>query len=314
MTKEPVSFFSDGLRLSANLYRPDGPTGKLPAVVVCPGWGGSKTASAAILAEELVNHGYAALAFDFRGFGESEGPPERLIPTEQVADIRAAAAYLRSQEHVDERRVVALGLLNGASAALQAASEDPGIAAVVPFFPFASGASWMRSVRRYWEWRTLLSEIEADRRLRSRGGASRRVDAELILARGPEKVGDEPDAPSSKQRFLTLESADALISFRPGDHVRHIAPRPVIVVGIVDDLMIPYAEVRRIYRRAREPKVLVALHGISHHELWEPARVGAVVAEVANHLQRLLPPDAPPAIEVVESPPAARVPGDQRVT
>jgi hypothetical protein len=66
--------------------------------------------------------------------------------------------------------------------------------------------------------------------------------------RGPEKIGESHALPA-KQRQLTLESADAIISFRPEYQRQRISPRPVIVVGVREDLMIPFDEVERIYAR-----------------------------------------------------------------
>ena len=47
-------------------------------------------------AEALAQRGYAALAFDHRTFGESEGRPRQFEnPAAKIADIRAAVAALR---------------------------------------------------------------------------------------------------------------------------------------------------------------------------------------------------------------------------
>ena len=68
--QEKLSFFSDGLKLSAVLHVPEGrrPGQKLPAFIVLHGFVGSKDEShAEIQAKMLENMGYAALRFDFEG-------------------------------------------------------------------------------------------------------------------------------------------------------------------------------------------------------------------------------------------------------
>ena len=75
MVRRPVSFFSARLRLDGDLYLPeDVPAGALlPAVIPCSGYTGLKDIHPARFARALVPHGYACLAFDYRGFGASEG-------------------------------------------------------------------------------------------------------------------------------------------------------------------------------------------------------------------------------------------------
>jgi predicted alpha/beta hydrolase len=47
-------------------------------------------------ARVLTEHGYVALTFDYKGWGESEGPRSRLAPYSRVADVQAARNTGRS--------------------------------------------------------------------------------------------------------------------------------------------------------------------------------------------------------------------------
>ena len=67
-------------------------------------------------ARQLAAEGYRALAFDFRGFGRSGG--SRRVD-EIDLDVRAAAAYLRSQ---GARRIVLVGASMGGTASIKAAT------------------------------------------------------------------------------------------------------------------------------------------------------------------------------------------------
>ncbi|HEX2026044.1 MAG TPA: alpha/beta fold hydrolase [Actinomycetota bacterium] len=69
-------------------------------------------------AEVLAGEGFRVLSFDFRGFGDSDGP--RDIP-EAWADVLAAAEELRRR---GARRVVVVGASMGGTAALVAASRS----------------------------------------------------------------------------------------------------------------------------------------------------------------------------------------------
>ena len=76
-------------------------------------------------ARQLAAEGYRALAFDFRGFGRSGG--SRRVD-EIDLDVRAAAAYLRSQ---GARRVVLVGASMGGTASIKTAALGGAEALVV---------------------------------------------------------------------------------------------------------------------------------------------------------------------------------------
>jgi pimeloyl-ACP methyl ester carboxylesterase len=72
-----VDIFSEGVRMGGYVLHPAATAGeRLPAVVLSHGWGGT----AALLrpeAERFARAGYFVLAFDYRGWGESDGRPVR---------------------------------------------------------------------------------------------------------------------------------------------------------------------------------------------------------------------------------------------
>lgn len=287
---QAVTFSSQGLKLAGTLYVPARPgSSPVPAVVAGAGWGGTKDRGLVQFATRLVESGFAVLAIDYRGYGDSEGDRNRLYPLEQTADLRSAVAFLRGREGIDRDRVAVLGVLTSAAAALQAASEDLGIRAVVGFFPFGDGERWMRSLRRGWEWREFLKRIEADRISRSLTGVSALVDPNEILIRDPEGVEREERSRAATQARrdwkLGLDSADAILAFKPEDHIHRIPPRSVMLVAVEQDTLMPYEEVERLYAKLSEPKRLVTLRGIRHHDIYEPQRLTAVMTDVANFLQ-----------------------------
>ncbi len=89
----PVSFMSDGLRLAGNLHLPEGyqEGERVPAFIVLHGFIGSKDDShAELMARMFRDWGYAALRFDFRGCGQSEGERGYVLCHDQVADAKNA--------------------------------------------------------------------------------------------------------------------------------------------------------------------------------------------------------------------------------
>ena len=83
--RRDVKIFSDGTRMAGHLYLPKDrkPEEKLPAVVICNGTGGVKEGIGARLGPILAQHGYAALAFDYRGWGASESQLMAVEPQPQ---------------------------------------------------------------------------------------------------------------------------------------------------------------------------------------------------------------------------------------
>jgi len=75
--EERVTFVSEGLKLAGVLHLPDdgrGPRERRPAFLVLHGFGSNKdSGGSTTTAKMLAGFGYAALRFDMRGCGQSEG-------------------------------------------------------------------------------------------------------------------------------------------------------------------------------------------------------------------------------------------------
>lgn len=126
---EPVTFASGDLTLEGLFHRPQ--AAPHPAVVVChphPLYGGDMHNSVVTaVCQALVEAGIAALRFNFRGVGRSQGRFGDGVG--ERADAIAALAHLRQIEGVDPAKVGIVGYSFGAAVALVAADER--VAAVV---------------------------------------------------------------------------------------------------------------------------------------------------------------------------------------
>lgn len=91
--------------------------------------------------------GYAVLAFDARGHGQSQGETNAL-GWRGARDIAGAVAFLQRQPGVDPRRIAALGLSMGAEEALRAAASGIPLSAVVA--EGAGASTHRRSARIPW--------------------------------------------------------------------------------------------------------------------------------------------------------------------
>jgi alpha-beta hydrolase superfamily lysophospholipase len=135
MRREDTEFRSGDETCAAWLYRPDGeaPT---PIVVMAHGLTGTRRDGLGPFAERFAAAGIAALVFDHRGFGDSEGEPDLFEPKRQLVDWRAAIAFARSLSGIDPERVATFGSSMGGGNALAAAAGDPGVAAAISQVPF----------------------------------------------------------------------------------------------------------------------------------------------------------------------------------
>ena len=138
MAEIPVIFHSQGVPLVGRFVRnTDSLHDRQPAVIVMGSWLTVKEQMAALYARRLADAGYTAFIFDFAGFGESEGDPRQAeIPGRKIADIVAAAEFLRTVALVDPERIGILAICASAQYSLQALARG------APVRSFASVAGW----------------------------------------------------------------------------------------------------------------------------------------------------------------------------
>ena len=133
--RREVTFQSGSLKLEGLLHLPEGGSSAapVPGVVVVhphPQYGGDMyNGVVQAVCEATLSVGAAALRFNFRGVGGSEGAFDNSIGEQQ--DVGAALDYLRSLPEVDAGCVALCGYSFGAMVAVRYAHERTDLAAVV---------------------------------------------------------------------------------------------------------------------------------------------------------------------------------------
>lgn len=293
---QKISFYSDGHRLDGLLYTPEALAAgeRRAAVVLCVGYTYLKSLAMPDIAKALTAAGYVCLIFDYRGFGDSEGPRWRLIPGEQISDVRAALTCVADQPHVDAGRVALLGLSLGGSNAIAAGALDPRVGAVVAIEAVGDGERWLRSLRRHWEWVDFQARLAEDRSARVRTGESARVDPLEIVVPDPASraflEGVYREFPQMKCE-LPLETAEALAEFRPEALVDRIAPRPLLLIHGAADRLVPPDESRGLFARARDSRQLEIIPGMGHFDWLTAGSPGfrRVTDTATRFLREVLP-------------------------
>ena len=291
----PAAFYADGYRLAADLYLPAdrGAGERLPAIVLCHGFGGLRGFWFPDFARFFASGGYAVLAFDHRGIGDSEGPRLSLDPFGQVADIRAALSFLETRDEVAADRMGLYGISYGGGNAVYAAAVDPRVTATVGVVGYGDGARWMKSLRREWEWVAFKKRLAEDHRRRVLTGQGGLADTSEILIRDPEAEEHEHEARARDPKRITritLESAEKILEFKPEAVVRNIAPRPLFLIGVADDTLVPAEETLSLHAKAGEPKTLFMFPPIGHHAIYYgaelPRLLGMARDWLDTHLRR----------------------------
>lgn len=273
MTAQPLPFFSSGLRLDADLHLPDddGEKRPYPVVVVCSGYQGQKVIHPERFARALNPLGYAVLAFDYRGFGQSEGERGRLVPQEWVEDVRAAVDRLQTVDEVDDTRLALVGWGLGGGVVVVEAADDTRVRAVACLNGIADGARSTRNMHDEQSWESLLRRVEADRVKRSSAGRSEVADPWDIVRldlddRTDDYVGAELYRAPGFGTGVTLESADFLLRFSPEQFVSRVSPRPLLIVHGAENELYKPVEAWSLYEKAGQPKRLELLEGHGHTE------------------------------------------------
>jgi dipeptidyl aminopeptidase/acylaminoacyl peptidase len=139
---EPITYTSEGLKITGTLTRPKG-DGPFPLVLVNHG-GFDPATTMNTFCSGLARLNCVAIASDYRGVGKSEG--KRELAKGEVTDVLSAIDYAATLPYVDTQRVAALGFSHGGCISLLAAARDPRIKCVVDYV----GPTDMAEVYQYW--------------------------------------------------------------------------------------------------------------------------------------------------------------------
>jgi pimeloyl-ACP methyl ester carboxylesterase len=113
--------------LAAHFYPPQGKS-PFPAVMLCHGITSCKD-NYTDIAEFLQTEGFAVLAYDCRGHGESGGA----LDGHAWQDVGTVLEYLQTRPDVDSDRIALVGSSMGAHNGLRAAAEYPAVRTLVVF-------------------------------------------------------------------------------------------------------------------------------------------------------------------------------------
>jgi uncharacterized protein len=291
--REDITFSSGGTPCAAWLYRPDDVPNP-PIVVLAHGFAAFRELRLDAYAERFAQAGYAALVFDYRYWGASEGEPRRILDIKaQQADWRNAIAYARSLDGVDTTRVVGWGSSFGGGHVLELAAADHALAAAIVQVPHVTGPASAFSQSPKLVSRLIIAGIR-DQVGSWFGRPPHRVaaighpgDCAMMTSPGAADLVERM-AGDRREELLAENDVAARIALRvpfysPGRHAADITA-PVLVQLAKGDDVTPYATAQKIV--ARIPKGEVLSYDCSHFEPYLDPHFEQIITDQIDFLDR----------------------------
>lgn len=292
-----VRFFSQGSALVGELHLPKATTGRVPVVVVTGSWLTVKEQMPARYAPLLAAEGFAALTFDFRGFGESEGAPREVeSPWSKAEDMLNAAAFLRTLPGIDPERIGMLGICASAGYASLALTAGAAYASAAFVAPWLHDAGLVREL--YGGDEAVQQRLEAARAARAKYTQTGVVEYVPAASNSDASAamympGDMLDyylnpergrVPSWGARFATMAWTEWL-TFDP----IALAPRLTTPIRLVtSEQSATPAGARRFEAALRSEHDSIWMQGTQFDFYDKPAVVAAAAKHAAEHFERTL--------------------------
>ena len=267
-----ANIYSEGARIQADVYHLKSLAGKgLPIIIMAHGWGGT----AALLrtqAMDFANAGYFVIAFDYRGWGNSDS---RIVLTKPMAQLRSEQTFTAEVKEirevvdpldqlqdylnvihwamgeamVDKTRVGLWGTSFSGGLVVAAAARDSRVKALVSQVGFFGSA---------------INKLPAEQLARARDEGSKRARGELAYpAPRAREVGGLSGGPI-REKFLLYDAvADTA-------KVKNCAM--LFIAAEKEELFDNKEHPEAAFKGAVEPKKYVVIPGIAHYGIYSQAR------------------------------------------
>ncbi|KUJ07701.1 alpha/beta-hydrolase [Mollisia scopiformis] len=284
MSSKRVEFTTfDGTILRGDLYKAEAKDAGV--VVMTQGLSLLKEHFVDEIAKRFQAAGIAALVYDHRGWGSSEGSPQfETDPLQQAADYHDAITFAVSLQASSQKPRVAIWEIGHSGGASMIAGNDPRLSAVILVMPFTSGArdaaafpagildkawsnradtaaAWMSGSTPDVEYVTLWADSEAN----GMGEGPQRFltgTAAYDFITTARLRSDRAGTPSENK--LSLQSFYHIANIEPADYISKIAPRALLYLAATTDALTgPLETHKEVFSHAAEPKEFVILN--NHH-------------------------------------------------
>jgi fermentation-respiration switch protein FrsA (DUF1100 family) len=293
--KREVEFESGGTVVRGDLYVPEDASGPYPVVVMAGGWCYVKELRQPVYAELFNAAGIAALVFDYRRLGASDGEPRQHIdPWDQIEDYRSAISFVSHLPEVDAERIGVWGISYSGGHSLIVGALDRRVKSVISIVGVMDGYENMRRVHGRDGFRRLRALVEEDRERRVAGKPGGYMPMSVAdhwqtVCTWPFPEVNEifnmlkaTEAPRHEHRN-TIESVELLMQYSVYPYVPRLLDTAVMMIVADDDdltLWDKELEVYNLIPTAR--KGLAVIGGTDHMDIYSDlshlevaARIGA---------------------------------------
>lgn len=282
-----ASIVSEGTRMHAELFSlRSAADRRLPTILMAHGWGGT-AAGLRTVALDFARAGYLAVAFDYRGWGESDSrliltgsaPAERpnrrftaevqevrevVDPLDMTTDWLNGMHWLQGEPQCDRERIGVWGTSYSGGHVVWVAARDPRVKA-------------------------LASQVGS---LDSR---PRGLDGNLGYEEGTRRARGEIGYPAPRARVIgNLQGGpvrEKLLLYAPVEDVEKAARCAMLfIIAEKEELFDNRDHAIRAYERAVGPKKLVTIPGITHYGIYTTARAEATRLAIEWFDRYLKPP------------------------
>jgi fermentation-respiration switch protein FrsA (DUF1100 family) len=291
-----IEFLADDVTLRGWLFTPDEGKGPFPVVIGTHGFAAVKEQSLNEVGEVFSRAGLAALIYDHRCHGESDGLPRGHIdPWAQIHDYRHAISFAETLEVVDRDRIGVWGTSYSGAHTIVVAAVDKRVKAGCSQVPMTAGLDMLQRGMAASSWYPLIDSLEEERRSWAKGNAPKRL---AIVAKEPGANAafisrrsydfyHHHDAPTWKND-LTLRSIDLALEYDVAPYLERLNTTPFQFVIAEDDLGTPTDLQLQAFARIRGPKELVVIPGDHYTSYLEllPDAAGAAADFFSRQLNR----------------------------
>lgn len=280
---------SEGISLT--LYKPSGfGNKKTPIIVLCHGFCGVQKFLLPKYAELFTDSGYAAVTFDYRGFGASDGERGRLEPARQIDDIICVINWIVCQPEIDPERVGLWGTSLGGGHVFGAAMLWKKVKCIVSQLAFSDGGEIITDGMDKLEKSTFISSLDKMSLKKKNTGKEVFVGVTRILNDKASKAFFEENKKSYPEIDIKIPllTVKEILHYKPALNASKITC-PALVVVAENDSVNPPAQGRKLFDAvASKEKMLYVENHADHYDVYSGEYFKRVIRTEIEWFQKYL--------------------------
>lgn len=252
---------------------------KKPVIVLCHGFCGIREILLPAFADAFARAGFAAITFDYRGFGDSDGERGRLVPALQIADILSVVRWVQQQPALDAQRIGLWGTSFGGCHVFAAAAEAAEIKCVVSQLAFADGEAIVSGQMSEEEKNAFIATLDKMAEKQKNSGKEMMVSVNRVLSDAESKAFFEENRTRYPQMdikipFLTVRET---LQYKPAIYAARVKCPTLVVIAGKDTVNPP-----------EQGRALFAAVGAQEKELYEQADARHYDIYTGAHFQQVI--------------------------